>query len=320
MFEYLLNKIEKSHFLDEPFRMIYIEDFFSESHFQKIISSKEIDLPGSKDDYEMFEHLFNAGYKIISFPGCITDKNKYISSRIKKKKIKKHSACESSGMALRLYPKDPFLVKLNNFFKSKDFEETLSKKLALTLDKVNFDIGIQKYLDGYEISPHPDTRAKAGTFMINVNYGADSENLNFHTHYLKFKEDKKYLKVFWEGNPNLDRQWVPWDWCETSFIQNRNNSIVIFAPDNNSLHAVKASYNHLNFSRTQIFGNIWFKNAVTDSTPYWEELELPVRRFKKRILLNRAKSFIPENLIKFAKTKFSKNKKYSTENLYKSKG
>tara|TARA_A100001015_G_C14929348_1_gene687823 strand:+ start:175 stop:525 length:351 start_codon:yes stop_codon:yes gene_type:complete len=84
MFEYLLNKIEKSHFLDEPFRMIYIEDFFSESHFQKIISSMEIDLPGSKDDYEIFEHLFNAGYKIISFPGCITDKNKYINSRIKK--------------------------------------------------------------------------------------------------------------------------------------------------------------------------------------------------------------------------------------------
>ena len=40
------------------------------------------------------------------------------------------------------------------------------KKFNINTDSYRSDIGIQKFLDGYEISPHPDIRSKAITFMF----------------------------------------------------------------------------------------------------------------------------------------------------------
>ena len=41
--------------------------------------------------------------------------------------------------------------------------------------------------------------------------------------------------------------------CETVKKQCRNNSIVIFAPNDDTLHAVKADYNHLKYQRTALW-------------------------------------------------------------------
>ena len=41
--------------------------------------------------------------------------------------------------------------------------------------------------------------------------------------------------------------------------QKQNNSIVIFSPSFDTMHAVKASYCHLGGQRTQAYGNLWFK-------------------------------------------------------------
>ena len=90
-------------------------------------------------------------------------------------------------------------------------------------------------------------------------YSEESEKLDHHTHYMKFKKAYSYIEEFWEGNPDVDRAWVPWDWATTVKQQFKNNSIVLFSPSNSTLHSVKANYDHLITQRTQLYGNLWFK-------------------------------------------------------------
>ena len=42
VFSYLIKKIENSDFTKDPFKHIYIENFFKKSHFDEIIKSLEI--------------------------------------------------------------------------------------------------------------------------------------------------------------------------------------------------------------------------------------------------------------------------------------
>ena len=109
--------------------------------------------------------------------------------------------------------------------------------------------------------------------MVNINPHNNSESLNHHTHYLKFNKEKEYIKHFWEGNKNAERPWVPWEWCKTSFIQTKNNSIVIFSPSHETLHAVKADYDHLVGQRTQLYGNLWYSNHDKKDIYSWEDFD-----------------------------------------------
>ena len=72
---------------------------------------------------------------------------------------------------------------VQEFISGVAFNETIANKFNIKLEECKFDGGIQKYLDGYEISPHPDIRSKAATFMININPNKESERMNHHTHY-----------------------------------------------------------------------------------------------------------------------------------------
>ncbi|MGD0731415.1 MAG: hypothetical protein ABR956_09120, partial [Terracidiphilus sp.] len=175
-----------------------------------------------------------------------------------------------------------------------------------------YDAGIQKYLDGYEISPHPDIRAKALTYMININPGTNSENREHHTNYLKFRDEFKYVQSYWEGHPNQDRCWVPWEWCDVVKVQRENNSMVIFSPDNTTLHAVKARYDHLSSQRTQLYGNLWynwFRKREFDYTPKWEEFQIHVGNFEagKTKMVDRLKAAIPQSAKKLIKGKKDDN-------------
>lgn len=280
-FEYLLEKIEKAKFSMEPFKHIYIENFFSEEHFQKIVNSEEIKLPDCSNDDELFRELFKRNYSVINFPGCTTDYKKYIKEHNCGAFASKHSACESSGIALRLKPTDNFLVSLDKFLCSKLYNELISKKFNVDLDNCTTDGGIQKYLDGYEISPHPDIRQKAATFMVNINPSPISEDMDHHTHYMTFNKEREYINTLWENNLTIDPQWVPWDWCQSVFQQTKNNSIVLFSPSAKTLHAVKASYDHLKTQRTQLYGNIWYKESPASKILSWEDLDLLNARFDK---------------------------------------
>ena len=153
------------------------------------------------------------------------------------------STNEGFGIVLRLVDiKTKILAEVQEFMLSEAFTECIAAKLNLQLQEFTVDNGIQKYLDGYEISPHPDIRRKAATFMVNINNHERSEDNDHHTHYLHFRESRAYVQQFWKGNPDVDRCWVPWDWCESKFQQRENNSMVLFSPSDDTMHAVKANW------------------------------------------------------------------------------
>ncbi|MDC1482760.1 hypothetical protein N8092_00810 [Pelagibacteraceae bacterium] len=305
-FTYLINKIKKAEFHEIPFKHLELNEFLNEKDFNEITSSEEINLSEQATDENLFEELFKYGYKIIPFPGAITDHKQYIENHKRNIPIESHSACESSGVVLRLMkPKTKILIDLKNFIESKEFNLTLAEKFNLDLKQCSIDTGIQKYLDGYEISPHPDLRKKALTFMININTSEQSFKENYHTHYLEFKINKNYVKEYWKGNPYAERCWIPWDWCVTKKQQKNNNSIIIFSPSFDSLHAIKANYLHLKNQRTQIYGNLWYKNEIgydfieSNQNLDWNQLNFQPQPHKyslaKRIL-NKIKNFNKGNL------------------------
>ena len=302
-FQYLLEKLRAAEILEEPFRHIYIENFFSEVHFEAIVSASELLAPKASSDEELFDGLVQKGFKPIEFPGCVSDIKKYASWRKNRYVLDHNPACEGVGMALRLYEiRSAVLKELNSFIASKEFNEAIAKKLGVIFEDCVIDGGIQKYLDGYEISPHPDVRSKAATYMVNINSSPASESLEFHTHYLKFKPEREYVQRFWQGNPDIDRAWVPWDWADTVKLQTVNNSIVLFSPANDTLHAVKADYDHFLTQRTQLYGNLWFKNVSVGDSREWEQLDI-LGGVRKRPMTAKSwlKAALPRSAVGFIK-------------------
>jgi hypothetical protein len=274
--DYIMERIRLAPFVEEPFPHIYIENILSEGDFQELIQQPEINLPPMPDDKTLIAELQSRNYDAISFPGTTTDIPSYVAWHANPTQLKhgNQETCEGYGVVMRLKGANPgtILAEANNLFESDRFWSVLASRFGLIGSDVRRDYGLQKYLDGYEISPHPDIRGKALTFMMNINPAKNSESLSYHTHYLKFRPEREYITRYWEENPSADRAWVPWDWCETHSIQTRNNSLVIFSPGNRTLHAVKASYNHLETQRTQFYGNLWYKASQTTWAPDFKAL------------------------------------------------
>ncbi|WP_137181445.1 hypothetical protein [Roseomonas sp. AR75] len=261
-FQYLLDKVRQAPFETEPFKHVYITDFFSRDDFARIVADPQIKLRPAKDDRDLVNTLHAAGYKEISFPGTTTDVETYLAwhnSGARQTGVNNEN-CEGFGVTMRLKQPQPgsILADLDRFMRTRAFWSVLADKFGIDLDDVTPDSGIQKYLDGYEISPHPDIRRKALTFMININPAEDSENIEYHTHYMRFKPEHDHIRVKWRDETDKEREWVPWSNCETIRLQRPNNSIVIFHPTEETLHAVRANYDHLGTQRTQCYGNLWY--------------------------------------------------------------
>ena len=273
-FGYLLEKIVSANFETKPFRHIYIKDLFKDEHFSEIVSAPEILFPAADSDEQLFDTMFSKNYQIIEFPGCITNRHLYMKWHKDRNSIRtmNNTACEGSGVTLRLTkPLSPIIASVVDFMHTEQFQKALAAKFDVDRGRVTYDAGIQKYLDGYEISPHPDIRSKALTYMVNVNPGPQSEQRNHHTHYMRFRDQYKYLETYWDGHPSEERCWVPWNWCDTEKIQRENNSMVIFSPANSTLHAVRAHYDHLSYQRTQMYGNLWYRDVKLENVPRWED-------------------------------------------------
>jgi hypothetical protein len=274
-FDYLIPKIEAAEFTYSPFRHLEIFDLFEDHDFHLIQTSSEVSVKEATGDEDLIDKLLDVGYKIVLFPGSSLSRKEYIewhANRVEGGRY--HPTCEGFGLTLRLMsPVTPFILELDTFLRSDPFNHALANKFGIDLLDCRIESGIQKYLDGYEISPHPDVRAKALTFMVNINPGPDSSTLEHHTHLMKFTEERAYVEKFWVDNPYIDRCWVPWGWCESEKKQSYNNSMVIFSPDNDTIHAVKANYNHLNHQRTQLYGNLWYKQHTVTEKRRWEELD-----------------------------------------------
>ena len=65
---------------------------------------------------------------------------------------------------------------------------------------------------------------------------------------------------------------MPWFCAETIKQQKKKNSIVVFSPSDDTLHGVKTNYDHLSTQRTQLYGNLWYKNSSTKHHLEWEDL------------------------------------------------
>ena len=296
-YKYLIDKINQAEFSKQPFKQIYIEDFFNESDFKKITESNQISLDVQKNDYELHDNLIENGFEIISFPGTTSNFKDYAKWHKKKGRkaiIKNNKEIVSScGIVYRLSKPNVEIKNLFDFINSDDFNRALADKFEINFDDCKVDNGIQKYLDGYEISPHPDIRRKALTFMVNINPNYLEQDYN--THYLEFKPEFKYIQNFWTNNKDSDRCWVPWGWCESKKTQNKNNSIVIFSPGDDTMHAVKADYNHLISQRTQLYGNLWYKESNVKYRPQWSDLQVKKtveKHNKLDVLVQKVKSKI----------------------------
>ena len=56
-FTYLIDKIYSAEFTENPFKFIYVEDFFTEDHFTRITNCKQIKVPEFKSTEEMCSRL-----------------------------------------------------------------------------------------------------------------------------------------------------------------------------------------------------------------------------------------------------------------------
>ena len=270
--DYLLTKLADAEIRHEPFPHLYVEDFLGDTDFHELVTSPEIGVPPATTNREMFAYLDEAGYQAIEFPGCTKSRSEYIAWLEESVRPRAtHAACEGQGMALRCAkPTSPGVKALDAFFRSDDFRATVLAKFGIAAP-VTLDCGLQKYLNGYEISPHPDIRQKALTWMFNANPGQDSEHSDYHTHYMTFTKDWDFVRRFWRDHREAETCWVPWDWCHTEKRQTANNSLVVFAPRFDTLHAVRARYDHLGAQRTQFYGNLWYAPAVQRIKPTFHD-------------------------------------------------
>ena len=264
-FDYIISKIENSEFISEPFEHLDIKNFLSDEHLKIIKDNKDIHFDECESQETLRKSLKNNGFIPTPFPGCTTNEDLYFDllSKNKLNDIKSEGDSEGVGIAYVLtQSKDEFIHSLLTFLNGDTFHNTLRKKFNI-VESTRVTTKIQKYLTGYEISPHPDIRQKSLTYLLNINKNEDSENDQIHTDLLNLKDEYKFIYDYWENNPKENRAWVAWDWCNIKKTMTENNSIVIFKPSNYSLHAIKLDYDHKKYQRTQVYGNLMFSEPPT---------------------------------------------------------
>ena len=275
-FSYISQKIKDAEFVDCPYKHLWIEDFLSEAHLSEILLDKQIHFDETQSTKELVNQLSNLGYKVQNFPGCTTDVKEYLHHYENDSfpSGRKGTPIESYGITYRLIDATNNTIKeLVEYMNGSEFKQALEEKFNIT-NKTRIDTAIQKNLSHYEISPHPDVREKELTYLLNINKDDRAESLSIHTHLLKFKDEWSFIRDYWLNNKEKNTTWVPWDWCESCFQTRKNNSIVIFKPSVDTLHAVKMIYDHTKFQRTQIYGNLMGLGKIVNPMNYKELIQI----------------------------------------------
>tara|TARA_Y100000592_G_C5432210_1_gene298912 strand:+ start:381 stop:1232 length:852 start_codon:yes stop_codon:yes gene_type:complete len=272
VFSYLSQKIHDAEYSYTPFKHLLIEDFLSEEHLENILSDPQVHFDKTADTRQLIQVLLEKGYAVQNFPGCTDNISEYLHHYENDSfpHGRKGTPIESYGITYRLRRYDTkFTQELVEYLNGDEFKQALEEKFDITED-TRILTAIQKNLSHYEISPHPDIREKSLTYLININKDSSVDNEDIHTHLLQFKPEWKGILDFWKEDRTTNTTWVPWDWCETKVVTNKNNSLVMFRPSVDTLHAVRMKYDHTQFQRTQLYGNLMSLKQIMPSGNYKE--------------------------------------------------
>lgn len=274
-FSYISEKIKNAEFNEDPFKHILIEDFLEQKHLDKILSDEQVHFDEVNTTEDLIDTLHRKSYKVQNFPGCTTDLNEYINhyNNDSFPHGRKGTPIESYGVTFRLSKiENKFIEELTNYLNGDEFKQTLEEKFEIKKE-TEIITAIQKNLSHYEISPHPDIREKQLTYLLNINKDNTVDQYTIHTNLLKFKPEWEFIKDYWKTNLKKNTTWVPWGWCETRVVTNKNNSIVLFKPSVDTLHAIKMIYDHTKFQRTQLYGNLMGLDTIAEPMNYRDLIE-----------------------------------------------
>ncbi len=274
-FSYLLDRIEGAEILSEPFEHVEIKNFLRPEHLDVILNDDQVHFPPVPDVAALLSELEKRDYEIKRFPGCTEDINEYLEMLEGAAGSAALKTTEGRGVTFRISKyRTPLIHQLVTFLNGNEYRDAMMNKFGKS-GNTRILTEVQKNLTKYEISPHPDIRHKAMTYLLNINRDDGISDYGIHTHLLKFKEEKQHIYKFWDDNPELERCWVPWEWCDSEKTISDNNTLVLFPPNNHTLHAVKLEYPHLEFQRTQIYGNLWYTDT-TRAEPGCPHSKLPL--------------------------------------------
>lgn len=273
-FGYLADRILRAPFLDAPFRHLLVEDFLREDHLQRVLEDPQVHFEEVPSTTALVEALEDRDYAVQQFPGCISDPEEYVR-RYEAEDFpagRHDNPVESFGITYRIRSyRSPFLAGLLEYLNGPGFKGALEEKFEIQRP-TTIMTAVQKNLSHYEISPHPDVREKALTYLLNINAGPFVDDEPVHTELLSFREEWDFIPAYWRTHTERNRCWVPWSWCRTEKVASRNNSILLFAPDVDTLHGIRMRYDHRRFQRTQVYGNLMGTEPIIPQMN-WRELE-----------------------------------------------
>ena len=233
---YILKKIEDAVIIEKPFPHIIIPNLLEDDNLTNIIDNIEID---NLNEIEK-------KYTKVHYPGAKST-NEKLTNR-------------PTGIGLVYALKEEYSknnIELNTILTSKDFKEVLFKKFKIPTNIDGWNVfQINKDLNGYEISPHPDITGKVITYQINLSNMDTLDNYDLGTKLHRIKpECLKYIK---EISSIKKRPWGKWEWFDEGIsIPYKQNTFMAFAPSDISYHSVKLeNYPQEKCQRTMLRGFI----------------------------------------------------------------
>lgn len=253
-FSYLGQRILDAPLLTDPFPHIELRPFLSDEDLALVLGDWRVHFPPVTDVWALVGMLATQGYKVQQFPGCTTNLREYLEGRERPG----DAPTEGRGVTFRLHDLGR-LQPLIDYLNGHEFHAALCRRFGID-EPTRIGTSIQKNLSGYEISPHPDVRRKALTYLVNINRDDEIGQHDVHTQLLEFKPQYAAAAKFWESHPDVDRCWVPWDWCLPRKQIRGNNTLLAFAPADAppTLHAIKLDYDHCQWQRTQLYGSLLY--------------------------------------------------------------
>lgn len=281
-FGYLLDRVRDAEFFDEPFLHLEINPFLNEQHLNDLMTDPDIHMPPFNSSRHLIKTLMTRGYEVQEFPGSITSIPTYLKELEENPDHSRQDSIDLNemvgrGMTFRLKEtrSDTYGLKtysrLLAFMNSEEWRVALLSKFNITRDTTIFS-SIQKYLKKYIISPHPDHKTKALTYVMNINRDEEAAaRAEAGTNLFAIDPENQWVERVWK-NCSFERAWIPWRWASLAKTINENNNMLVFSPHESSLHGIHLNYDHLRWQRTQLYGNAFYRHASGGVDVQWNTL------------------------------------------------